>query len=105
MLKKDAASALSVNTPNPDRIQALRRWHIDQATCDDAPVAALHVSITAGGQIRSSAVSIEPEHAAAMLPVLAQAYRQVQEFAAKYTTTKTKEVGTSADNVVSLRAA
>lgn len=101
--QKGVESAIDLYPPHPERIQALRRWHIEQATCEDAPVAAMHVMVTASCKIQSTALAIEPAHAAAMLPALTEALRQVQEFAAKYYTDHPLEQPETSSNVVMLR--
>jgi hypothetical protein len=52
------------NKAHPERLETIRQWHQDQAANEDGFVAALHISITASGIIKSQALCIEPEHAA-----------------------------------------
>lgn len=56
--------------PHPDRVKHVRQWHIDQALCQDPPIATINVSITESGEIHAVGLAIEPEHAQIMLPEL-----------------------------------
>jgi hypothetical protein len=66
---------------NPERIAHIKRWHIDQATRDDAQsVATLNISITSTGEIRTSTVAIEPAHAQVILGELGHISTLLREF-------------------------
>lgn len=87
-MKKKAAPIASVETlktshnpPHPERIQKIRRWHIDEATGETQSVATLNISVTAAGQIRSTAVAIEREHALVILSELGHIKRLLRDFA------------------------
>lgn len=44
----------------------MRQWHLAQAAAADQ-VAALHISFTTNGALRTSGVGLEPEHIEALL--------------------------------------
>lgn len=86
-MKKKEAPAASVKDlrpspllPHPERIQKIRRWHIDEATGETQSVATLNISITTTGQIKSAAVAIEREHALAILTELSRVQQLLREF-------------------------
>ena len=62
------------------RIERIRRWHVDHAIAAE-DVAALHFSITAKGDVSITALAIEPEHAAILIPELLEMSRQLRDFA------------------------
>lgn len=65
--------------PNPQRIAAVRNWHIDQATeSNDRPVAALAFSVTESGMVRIRDVGIEPEHSPMLLLAIARTMKKLQ---------------------------
>lgn len=53
--------------PDPRRAQLIRDWHRDQASAKNQGVALLCLSITECGQVKTSGLAIEPEHAMIML--------------------------------------
>ena len=64
------ANVITLNSahtiPHPKRILAMRQWHLAQAAAADQ-VAALHISFTTNGALRTSGVGLEPEHVEALL--------------------------------------
>lgn len=51
-----------------ERIEMIRRWHIEQAITDDYAEAMVYLSITASNEVRCCSIGVEPEHALVMLP-------------------------------------
>jgi hypothetical protein len=58
---------MSNHTPHPDRIEDIRRWHIDQAVSETQPVAMFNVTITADNLIVTSGLGLDPVHAQILL--------------------------------------
>lgn len=87
MLKKNevpplgAVSSLSVGVvePNPQRVAALKQWHIDQAISEAKPVAIINFTLAANGEISSKSIGLEPEHAKVMLPALEDAAQKLRD--------------------------
>lgn len=75
--KSDRAS--SVN-PHPSRTERILRWHLAQMQSPNTPVAALHLAVTACGQVKTSALAIEPEHALVMLAELDAIRQRLRQF-------------------------
>lgn len=55
-----------------ERIEMIRRWHIEQAIAKDYSEAMVFLSITASNEVRACSIGIEPEHALVMLPTVEQ---------------------------------
>lgn len=68
-----------VFSQNPQRVAALKQWHIDQAISESKPVAIINFTLTADGSINTRAIGLEPEHAKVMLPALEEAAQQLRE--------------------------
>jgi hypothetical protein len=65
--------------PNPQRVAALKQWHIDQAISELKPVAIINITLTACGQVSTKGIGLEPEHARVMLPALEEAALQLRQ--------------------------
>jgi hypothetical protein len=65
--------------PDPQRVAALKQWHIDQAISEAKPVAIINFTLTADGQITGRAIGLEPEHAKVMLPAIEEAAQQLRD--------------------------
>lgn len=79
------SSVVSLNThpcqPHPERIECIKRWHIEQATSVKAvSVATLNISITTDGEIRTATLAIEPEHAVVILSELHRVTTLLHDF-------------------------
>lgn len=61
---------LSPRAPHPDRLAAMQEWHQDKAASANQDVAAIHMSITTTGTVKTEGVGMEPEHALALLNAL-----------------------------------
>lgn len=75
------AERLEPPSPNQERVQTIRAWHIRQATNDSEPVALLNLSITSSGHIKTSGVGIEPAHALVFLTELDAVRDRLMRFA------------------------
>lgn len=53
-----------------ERIEMIRRWHIEQAIAEDYSEAMVFLSITASNEVRACSIGVEPEHALVMLPTV-----------------------------------
>lgn len=53
-----------------ERIETIRRWHIDQAVGSNVTVALLNIAINMDGEISTKGLCIEPAHVPAMLAEL-----------------------------------
>jgi len=69
--------------PDPSRTQAIRHWHLDQMSSEDPSVALLHIAVTAGGQIRTNGLGLDPVHAELILDELEFARAQLAEYLSK----------------------
>ena len=67
--------------PHPERLRLISDWHLQQAARPSGEVATLNIAITACGKIRSTALAIEPEHAAIILDELYRLKTQLREHA------------------------
>lgn len=64
--------------PHPARLEAMQQWHHDQAARPDQAVAAIHISITQDGKIRTEGIAIEQAHAQAMLAAVPRLVQQLE---------------------------
>ncbi len=64
--------------PNPQRVQSIRSWHVDQATAEAKPVAMLNFTITADHQIITKGLGIEPAHAVILLGELREVIQRIE---------------------------
>jgi hypothetical protein len=59
-----------IPAPHPERLDVMRKWHQDKAAADSQALAAIHLSLTEFGTIKTEGVNVEPEHAKALLDAL-----------------------------------
>lgn len=64
-----------------ERIEMIRRWHIEQAIAEDQSEAMVFFSITSSNQVRACSIGIEPEHALVMLPTVEEVAHIMREHA------------------------
>lgn len=83
--KNEGAVDLPTFDPSPDRILAVRAWHLEQATRAEPVVAALTIQVTADGQIDSTCIGMEPSMAEAALPELEAVRALLEQFIAQQT--------------------
>lgn len=67
--------------PHPERLEAMRQWHQEKAFHDDQDLAAVHISITADGSIKTEGICMEPVHAQAMLAAIPKLIERLQSAA------------------------
>ncbi len=68
--------------PHPERIKRIRDWHQAQATAEQVPVALLSMGITDCGQVKTTGLAIEPEHALIFLAELESVTVRLRAFVA-----------------------
>lgn len=66
--------------PNPERVERIREWHQAQYAAEQVPVALLSMSITDCGQIKTTGLAIEPEHALIFLAELESVSTRLRSF-------------------------
>lgn len=64
-----------------ERIQAIRKWHIDQATSDTRPVAVFTITVTADQQVITQSIGLEPAIETLMLHSLEAAAQTLRDLA------------------------
>jgi hypothetical protein len=73
---------------HPERVRKIRDWHLQQAHSLYEPAATLNITITACGQIFTTGLAIEPEHAQVLLTEIDQVQRKLSDHAAGRTLTE-----------------
>ncbi len=72
--------AFNPSRPDPQRVQLIRDWHQAQADADQLPVALLALTITDCGQVKTSGLAIEPEHALIFLGELESVTQKLRSY-------------------------
>jgi hypothetical protein len=70
--------------PHPGRLRAMRQWHQARAASLDQDLAAIHISITADGSIKTEGICMEPVHAQALLEAVPRLVERLQFAAGIY---------------------
>lgn len=81
-VQKDGVVEFPVSSPCPERVLAVKAWHLEQATTQAPVVAALTIQVTAGGQIDSACIGMEPSMAQAVLLELETIRARLEQFIA-----------------------
>jgi len=64
---------------NPARSKALRQWFIDHALAEKVPISALTIVVSAGGDIDTTGMGIEPEMCPFLIDALASAITMLED--------------------------
>lgn len=64
--------------PNAERVEEIRRWHIDQAVGAAVPVSMFNITITFDGEINTKGLYLDPLQAQLMLPELRRVVQLIE---------------------------
>lgn len=81
--KKDGVVDLPTFDPSPDRILAVKAWHLEQATKPQLVVASLSIQVTADGQIGSTCIGMDASMAEAALLEIDAVRARLEQFIAQ----------------------
>jgi hypothetical protein len=75
----ELSTVKSMCESDAERVETIRRWHIDQVvSAKVTTVALLNIAVNFDGEIRTNGLCIEREHAQIMLPELRRLIRQIE---------------------------
>jgi hypothetical protein len=81
--KREKSNVVPLNVtrppPHPERLEAIQQWHLDQAAKPAQAVAAIHLSITQDGKIRTEGIAVDQAHAQAMLAALPRLTQMLEQ--------------------------
>ena len=66
--------------PHPQRTRLIRDWHLAQSGAEHESVASLTMTITDCGQVKTTGLAIEPEHALIFLSEIEAVSNRLRAF-------------------------